>query len=471
MKRFFAVICVTILLLLFVGCENNAIKPTESVTDSTNDVTVASTEPATKAENTGYTFTKITLDKNSKELSERFDEIGIVEAAVDCKESIKFIDGTEGIVYLIRDTGALDSGVFFKYFLAVETADKYIIEEYGPFCGTTIYVNDLDGDKADEITLCSNTGGTALTKIGRVYKVENDALCEIFRSSDTDNWDTGFEGVTKDNFMFEVTNKFTGYSTSFQLDTKRYIDTYYDEKGNVIEEGKLWLLSFKDFYTDDKDNDGVYEIYAEQHACLVGKNEGLGYTKCTYKFNNKTDNFEVVDAELISPYNMDDKYLVQQGEYYSAYKYDMSYFYKITAKDGTVRNVRSDLIKLPDFNMLSENLLEVTGQAGTGISTNWAFYYDADTDKLSQNYNYVYDCNTELVAYCQYDGNKHSIIVQDMFDRTKYYNKFNVFSSPINTTVTEPIRSVEFSDDGKSIKVVYLAGDEKVETEEIFELY
>lgn len=471
MKRFFAVICVTILLLLFVGCENNAIKPTESVTESTNDVTVASTEPATKAENTGYTFTKITLDKNSKELSERFDEIGIVEAVVDCKESIKFIDGTKGIVYLIRDTGALDSGVFFKYFLAVETADKYIIEEFGPFCGTTIYVNDLDGDKADEITLCSNTGGTALTKIGRVYKVENDALCEIFRSSDTDNWDTGFEGVTKDNFMFEVTNKFTGYSTSFQLDTKKYTGHYFDKNGNVTEKGDLWLISFKDFYTDDKDNDGIYEIHAKQHACLTDKNDYLGYTECTYKFNNTSGKFEVVDAKFISPYNMSDEYLIQQGEYYSAYRYDMGYYYKITNKDGSVRNIRSDLVKLPSFNMLNEHLLEVKGQAGTGTSTNYSLYYDAETDKVSDYFHYVLAHNNKLVATCSYDGIKHTIIVQDMFDRTKYYNKFNVFSSPINTTVTEPIRSVEFSDDGKSIKVVYLAGDEKVETEEIFELY
>ena len=113
----------------------------------------------------------------------------------------------------------------------------------------------------------------------------------------------------------------------------------------------------------------------------------------------------------------------------------------------------------------------VTGQSGTGVSTNWAFYYDAETDKLSKNFYYVLSGTSELVAYCKRDGNEHSIIVQDKFDVSKYCKKFTVTTSSMTDTVVEPVISVKFSDDGKSIEVVYLAGDKLIKTTEIFELY
>lgn len=475
MKKLIATLAVIILTLSVAGCESYVPAEIKSATDPTSEpdsiITESPTEAATNSENIDSIITKMTLDKNQKELTERFDEIGIIEGEIAFEESITFTDGTKGKVYLIRDMATPNSGLLHNNYLAVETADDYYIEEIGPYYKTTVYVNDLDGDKADEITTCCNTGGTALAKSGHVYKFENGVLNNIFSSTGEDYWDTGFEGITKDNYIFEITNRFTGYITTLKLGNENYIDRCYDESGKVKEEGKMGLLSFRDFYTDDKDNDGIYEIHAEQHAYFVGKEDGLGYTKCTYKFNEESKKFEVVDAELVSPYNMDDEFLIQQGEYYSAYKYDNCYFYKITDENGTVRFSRSGIIKLPDFNMLNDNLLEVTDQSGTGVSTNWAFYYDAETDKLSKNFNYVLSGTSELVAYCKRDGNEHSIIVQDKFDVSKYCKKFTVTTSSMTDTVVEPVISVKFSDDGKSIEVVYLAGDKLIKTTETFELY
>lgn len=455
MRKLLAAVLVTILLISTVGCKGNVNTPAE---------------PETKAENTGYAFTKSTLDKNAKKLSERFDEIGITEADVTFTQAITFKDGTEGVVYLIRDTGAINSGIFFKYFLVVETADKYIIEEFGPFCGTTIYVNDLDGDNADEITLSCNTGGTALTKAGIVYRIENDTLCEIFHSSNKDYWDTGFKGSTKDNFMFEVTNRFTGYSSQFKFNDKHYTGFYYDENGDVIKEGKMGLLSFRKFETADKDGDGVYEIYAEQIAYLNSISDNIGIAECTIKYNTEIDDFEVISAEFISAYNMSDDYLYSQGEYYKTYRYEGRYFYNIIGKDGSVKNDIHDRVKLPDFNMLTDTLLEVKIQSGTGQSTNSAYYYDAKADKLSNIFFYVLGTNTRLVATVKLDGDNVYVLVEDIFDKTKYCKRFDGFSSPVSENCTDPIQSVTFSDDGKTIEVVYLSGENYRKTSETFEL-
>lgn len=463
-KKIIAAIA-TLLVLTANACTNS--NPVQTESTVAPDTTVS--EPTTSAASKGVQkLTATELTKNEADFADRLIEVGLEDVSIDYSDEINLDNGKTGKAYLICDHNAFGgSSVFHPTYLAVETDTKYIFEELLPSYGEKIYLNDVDGDKTDEIIIDQATGGTALAHHCIIYKVENDTITRIFGPRLT----TGFEGVTKDGFMFEVTNKFTGYNTTFELDNKCYIDWYFDEEGNVIKEGRMYLISFKEFYTIDKDADGVYEIYAEQSACLNSNTDNIGYTKCIIKYNPELKEFEVIDAEFISAYIMSDDYLVDSGEFYSAYKYDNAYMYKITAKDKTVRDIVNYSTKLPHFTMLTDNVLEIKGQSGTGQSTTWAYYYDAEADKLSKRYYHVLATDGELIAYYKRDNNDIGIIVQNIFDVTKYCKRFDEFLSPVSTDCTDPIQSVTFSEDGKSIEAVYLAGDKLIKTTEIFELY
>lgn len=466
MKKLIAATVAAILILTTAACQSGITTPTE--TSSAPNTTTTSMQYKGKQE-----LTATELIKNEEDLSDRLFEVGLEDVSIDSTKSITFSDGTKGKVHLICDYNCFgESSIFHASYLAFETESKYIFEDISEsYRGEVIYVNDLDGKKGDEIILCRATGGTALSHHGIVYKLENETLTKMFDSTNEEDSNTGFEGITKDGFMFEVTNEFTGYSTAFELNSNHYVDWYYDKNGKVIKEGKMGLVSFKKFEIDNKDCDDIYEIYAEQYAYLNSLSDTIGYTKCTIKFNTETNDFEVVDSEFISVYNMSDDYIVEQGKFYSAYKFDNRYYYKITSKDGSVREDVHDTVKLPNFNMLTDTLLEVKSQTGTGQSTNWAVYYDAEADKISNHFYYVMATNGELVAHCKLEENNIGVVVQNIFDVTEYCKRFDEFSSPISTDCTDQIQNVTFSEDGKSIEVVYLSGEDYTKTTQTFELY
>lgn len=454
-----------LLVLTLSACNISTSPPSEPSTAPDTTVTSVASKGVQK-------LTATELSKNETDLADRLTEVGLEDVSIDYSDEINLDNGKTGKAYLICDNNAFGgSSVFHPVYLAVETDTKYIFEELLVSYGEKIYLNDIDGDKTDEIIINQATGCTALSHHGLIYKLKNDTLTRIFSSVSTEHFSTGFEGVTKDSFMFEITNKFTDYNTTFGLDNKCYVDRYFDEEGNVIKEGRMHLNSFKEFCPIDKDGDGIYEIYAEQSACLNSNADNIGFTKCIIKYNPEIKEFEVIEAEFISAYNMSEDYLIDSGELYSAYKYDNVYMYKITAKDKTVRDVVNHSTKLPNFTMLTDNILEIKGQSGTGLSTTWAYYYDAQTDKLSKHFYYVLATEGNLIAYCKRENNDIGVVVQNIFDVTKYCKRFDEFSSPVSTDCTDQIQSITFSEDSKSIEVVYLSGESYTKTAQIFDLY
>ncbi len=121
--------------------------------------------------------------------------------------------------------------------------------------------------------------------------------------------------------------------------------------------------------------------------------------------------------------------------------------------------------KQPKISMPNQDLLKVTIQSGTGLSTQWGFYYDIETDEFSQIFYSIYAEYDEKLAY-RY-GN--TIIVRNIFDASRDYREISTFQYPLSET-TEPFSSVKFLNHGNSIEISYLTGENYQVVTELFNL-
>ena len=68
---------------------------------------------------------------------------------------------------------------------------------------------------------------------------------------------------------------------------------------------------------------------------------------------------------------------------------DLTYSYKITAKNGNILFFDDNSQREPHIDQVNTNIFSVTIQTGTGRSTNWAVFCDVENGKTSQTYRYV----------------------------------------------------------------------------------
>lgn len=200
-----------------------------------------------------------------------------------------------------------ENSIYHHSYLAVETNSKVLFKELTDdnYCGSyndVLYACDIDGDEIDEIILQQTVGitGGAGQFLSRVFKVVNDEIKEIFNSSTANLYDTGFTSVLKNNFKLQVYNKFTGYVEIFDFSKKnQYIGIYYNEIGQIIADEVIRCDSFREFFPDDINNDGVFEIVCMQYVSLCGHSDYVGDAKSVLRMNKNTQKFEVVAAEFI----------------------------------------------------------------------------------------------------------------------------------------------------------------------------
>ncbi len=111
-----------------------------------------------------------------------------------------------------------------------------------------------------------------------------------------------------------------------------------------------------------------------------------------------------------------------------------------------------------------DHIIKVTVSSGPQLSTKYTYYYDTDDFKLSQPYYAVTDEYMNYVAVA--DGNIVKIL--HMFSGAEAYT-FTDFSNELSPCA-EPISEVQFIDEGKSVRVKYLSGDDYKEVTQVFEL-
>ncbi len=145
---------------------------------------------------------------------------------------------------------------------------------------------------------------------------------------------------------------------------------------------------------------------------------------------------------------------------------DSTYTYLIYDKNGNVVKKESGLSKEPYLSVTDNNLVKFTLQSGTGIGTLNGYYYDVDNNRFSDVITGILDESNGMVA-C---GDWQKVTVRDIFDKDGYCLEIAEFENPLSSvseSISDPIISAVFSDDGKSITVTYYSGETAEKAEDV----
>ena len=189
------------------------------------------------------------------------------------------------------------------YYLAILSGEKVYLKDLAEWenqmsYGIKLELCDFDGDGDKEILLqqtVSMSGGAG-QYLSRVLDFENYEFLELYCSEQIF---TGFSIEILKGNKFKIRNSITNYSEIFEFKNKTegYLKGLYDENGEVIER-KILVDSFFEFFPEDIDNDGVYEILCRQYVSLIGHTDHIGDAKTILKYNKKTSSFKIIDAEF-----------------------------------------------------------------------------------------------------------------------------------------------------------------------------
>ncbi len=94
--------------------------------------------------------------------------------------------------------------------------------------------------------------------------------------------------------------------------------------------------------------------------------------------------------------------------------------YTLSDREGTVLFEMRNVIKVPTEIRLTDSVYEFTLQAGTGLSTNWAVFYDSRNNSVSETYQYVLGARGDYVIYVECQGEQERVVVQNIFDPAAY---------------------------------------------------
>lgn len=181
--------------------------------------------------------------------------------------------------------------------------------------------------------------------------------------------------------------------------------------------------------------------------------------------SSPTQDLSVRNSSYVCIDDIKDAETIEETKYYKIIQSGFVYYYFIFDKNNDTVKADGPLNRLPRISMVNDHLVRFTLQAGTGIGTQWGYYYDTKADAFSQVFQSIYDQSNNKVVY----GDVKKIIVRDIFDKAAYYQEISTFTKPLSE-VAEPITNVAFVNDGASIEVSYLTGPEYIEVVETIRL-
>lgn len=413
-------------------------------------------------EETADTNEPLSLAKSSIPKTADWKTKGLESAGLDGAEFYSSHDCSFGTLHIL--THHSWSQAFMEIFFALERKDDillYAVTEHA--YPEDIYSCDVDGEKGDEIVFMTDDGGNggAGSHTSYVFKITDNGFKTLFNvNTYVTPFDTGFEYELKAPFKMEVRNTITGYSTVIDYsDNKGYVGGVYDEKGNPLGDWEPSRDCFYKFVPKDINHDGVCEIVCTSYTHLYGHADGIGDSECTLRYNKDSGEFEVIDARFV---RYTDFEIIASGDYYTVtdmgnYTYD----YDIVNHRGTTLLSDYGLTKEPKIKMVSDSVIGVSVQAGTGISTQYTVYGNIYTGQISPTYWSVLGEYENKVVYTDYEDGQHSIVVQDIFDKNVFYKK-EIISEVF--VAADPVIDIQISPDGIAT-ITYVKGENYTETE------
>ena len=194
----------------------------------------------------------------------------------------------------------------------------------------------------------------------------------------------------------------------------------------------------------------------------------LAVLMCTFIFfigfllpKTEKESLDVSVAE-----NCDEKVTVKQeiweeDDFYCIFaNEDFTYDYYIKDKNGKeLLSVKGDP-KCPSINRVSDDVLSLGIQTGTGKATAIVRYFNTETGEVSTPFSYVLGEVENKVIYVDFDANRgYSVVMCNIFDVTD----IDCIATLEDVHTVEPI--VEYVISNEQIYIVYLKGKDYVETE------
>lgn len=160
--------------------------------------------------------------------------------------------------------------------------------------------------------------------------------------------------------------------------------------------------------------------------------------------------------------------ILEDSTYYKVSLINSQYYCSFYNKNHQVVRVDGPFSEIPHL-VVTDNgnsiIVRLTLQAGTGVGTQYGYFYDVEKTLFSEVFQSILDQSENLVAYID----KEKVVVRDIFDKTKYDKEISDFRDPFSN-VAQPITNASFSEDSKTITVTYLTGDNFREVSETFEI-
>ena len=116
---------------------------------------------------------------------------------------------------------------------------------------------------------------------------------------------------------------------------------------------------------------------------------------------------------------------------------------------------------------VTEDVVGVAVQTGTGRSTNWAVFCDTKHGQISETFYYVLGAQDEYVVYVQREDGMCSVVIQNMFDRLAYYESYPL--EDCAQGAADVVRDGQFTGDG-CVVITYLSGSDYAEKEIVISL-
>ena len=153
--------------------------------------------------------------------------------------------------------------------------------------------------------------------------------------------------------------------------------------------------------------------------------------------------------------------------YSVTYNGDFTYSYQVTDQQGNVLLCDDHSTREPSIEQVNTNILGVTIQTGTGLSTNWAIYCDVEKGQISETFQYVLGAQDDYVIYVTYENGQHGIVVQDIFNEAAYYQTY--LPENCSPVAADVVIGCEFNGSGRAT-ITYLTGEDYTEENLIIDL-
>lgn len=318
---------------------------------------------------------------------------------------------------------------------------------------------------AKELIVTCDAGHIMETEDAPLYEI-NESLELYETQNDVRNFVGKFEKISLEKGDFEYLFSYYNYRDNYYSFEKLYEiyennKTVYSTAIGAEEEMQLRYLFVQK-------NGEIYIAHGfVEWGDFWNEEEGKNFIRWLYLLeptdekttDDTTSRFDIAKKEVIE-HDKNYKLVLCSGIYYY-YIYDNSN--NLVRSGGPYDSHRNP----PEFEYINDNLLRVLYVGGTGILTRVSYYYDVSRNIFSKAFTGVYDQYGGYVVYP--DESCKSLVIRDMFDDEGYSFEITSFEYPFGTFV-EPLIDAKFINNGKSLEITYLTGEQNIEVKEIKEI-